>query len=153
MPVAGCFVAAVAGSRPGGDSLSFASPKESKQKKGDPTVCDPSLRYGHLAVLGPAGVSLELAALRQSRALIRLALRSSAHSEGGGKNKYQQPISAERAWRVLLSDSDSDSDFFPQARPGWACAAQEKRDQGRALFEPQASLRAPPLFLRSAGCP
>ena len=42
---------------------------------------------------------------------------------------------------------------FPQARPGWACAVREKRDQGRALFEPQASLRGPPLFLRSAGCP
>ncbi|MEO5660111.1 MAG: hypothetical protein ABIQ90_09965, partial [Polaromonas sp.] len=26
---------------PGGDSLSFASPKESKQRKGDPTVCVP----------------------------------------------------------------------------------------------------------------
>jgi hypothetical protein len=33
-------------------------------------------------VLGPAGVPLELAALRQSRALIRLGLRSSAHTEG-----------------------------------------------------------------------
>src|SRR2546425_8023536 len=91
MPVAGCFVAAVAGSRPGGYSLSFASPKESKQRKGDPAVCDPSLRYGHPAVLGPAGVSLELASLRQSRALIRLDLRSSAQTEGGGK-EYKQPI-------------------------------------------------------------
>ncbi len=27
---------------PGGNSLSFASPKESKQRKGDPAVCDPS---------------------------------------------------------------------------------------------------------------
>ena len=27
--------------RPAADSLSFASPKESKQRKGDPTVCDP----------------------------------------------------------------------------------------------------------------
>ena len=39
------------------------------------------------------------------------------------------------------------------SRPGWACAAQGKRDQGRALFEPQASLRGPPLSLSSAGCP
>ena len=35
-------------------------------------------------MLGPDGVPLELAALRQSRALIRLDLRSSAHTEGGG---------------------------------------------------------------------
>jgi hypothetical protein len=28
--------------RPAADLLSFASPKESKQRKGDPTVCDPS---------------------------------------------------------------------------------------------------------------
>jgi hypothetical protein len=65
-----------------GDRLSFASPKESRQRKGDPGACVPSLRYRHLAVLSPAGVPLELAALRQSRALIRLGLRSSAHSQG-----------------------------------------------------------------------
>ncbi|SFU29450.1 hypothetical protein SAMN05216350_101157 [Polaromonas sp. YR568] len=41
---------------PGGDSLSFASPKGSKQRKGDPAVCVPSLRYGQPAVLGPDGV-------------------------------------------------------------------------------------------------
>ena len=46
---------------PGGDSLFFASPKKSKQKKGDPAVCDPSLRFGHPAVLSPAGVSCKLA--------------------------------------------------------------------------------------------
>ena len=62
--------------------LSFASPKESKPRKGDPTVCVPPLRYGQPAVLGPAGVELELASLRQSLALIRLDLRSSAQTEG-----------------------------------------------------------------------
>ena len=56
--------------------------KQSKQKKGDPTVCVPPLRYGQPAVLGPAGVPLALASLRQSRALIHLKLRSSAHTEG-----------------------------------------------------------------------
>ena len=34
------------------------------------------------AVLAPAGVELELASLKQSLALIRLDLRSSAHTEG-----------------------------------------------------------------------
>jgi len=41
--------------RPAADLLSFASPKESKQRKGDPTVCDPSLRYGQPAVLDSGG--------------------------------------------------------------------------------------------------
>ena len=41
--------------RPAADSLSFASPKESKQRKGDPTVCVPSLRYGQPAVLDSGG--------------------------------------------------------------------------------------------------
>ena len=31
---------------PAGDSLSFASPKESKQRKGDPQSATPALRYG-----------------------------------------------------------------------------------------------------------
>ncbi len=36
---------------PAGDLLSFASPKESKQRKGDPTARVPPLRYGQPAVL------------------------------------------------------------------------------------------------------
>ena len=71
-----------------GDSLFFASPKKSKQKKGDPTVCVPPLRYGQPAVLGPAGVPLALASLKQSLALIRLDLRSSAHSQGFGGPEF-----------------------------------------------------------------
>jgi hypothetical protein len=65
-----------------GDLLFFVSPKKPKEKKGDPGACVPSLRYGQPAVLAPSGVPLELAALRQSQALIRLKLRSSAHSQG-----------------------------------------------------------------------
>ncbi len=53
--------------RPAGDSLFFASPKKSKQKKGDPTCCVPPLRYGQPAVLGPAGVSLN--SLRSNNAI------------------------------------------------------------------------------------
>jgi len=47
-------------------------------------VWDPSLRYGHPAVLTENGVELELAALRQSLALIRFRLRSSAQPDGWG---------------------------------------------------------------------
>jgi hypothetical protein len=35
--------------RPAAHLLSFASPKESRQRKGDPAVCDPPLRYGRPA--------------------------------------------------------------------------------------------------------
>ncbi len=47
-------------------------------------VWDPSLRYGQPAVLAENGVELELAALRQSLALIRFRLRSSAQPDGWG---------------------------------------------------------------------
>ena len=70
---------------PAGDSLSFASPKESKPRKSDPTGCVPSLRCGQPAVLSFVGVSLNsrrFASLKQTRALIRQNLRSSAHPEG-----------------------------------------------------------------------
>ena len=70
---------------PGGNSLSFCVAKKKVSKeKGDPAVCVPALRSGQPAVLGPAGAGLELASLRQSPVLIRLDLRSSAHTEGWG---------------------------------------------------------------------
>jgi NADPH:quinone reductase-like Zn-dependent oxidoreductase len=59
------FLRAAGRGLPGGNSLSFASPKESKQRKGDPTCCVPSLRYGQPAVLGSGGVSLN--SLRSNR--------------------------------------------------------------------------------------
>ena len=68
-----------------GDSLFFCFAKSKVSKrKGDPAVCVPPLRCGQPAVLASSGVPLELAALRQSRALIHLKLRSSAHTEGVG---------------------------------------------------------------------
>ena len=63
--------------------LSFASPKESKQRKGDPMVWVPPLRYGQPAVLAKNGAELELGyRLRQSPVLIRFRLRSSAQPDG-----------------------------------------------------------------------
>jgi hypothetical protein len=83
-----CFFGAVGREfAPAGESLSFASPKESNQRKGDPTVCVPSLRYGQPAVLGESGGpqnSLHFVALRQLRPLSRFPLRSSAQPEGSG---------------------------------------------------------------------
>ncbi len=54
-------------------------------------VWDPSLRYAQPAVVGKSGVELELGyRLRQSLALIRFDLRSSAQPDGWGiKNQYR----------------------------------------------------------------
>src|SRR6186713_3341346 len=82
-----CFGAEVVwvpepGLAPAGEALFFASPKKSTQKKGDPGCCVPcaSLR-GNLRCSVQAG-SRQLASLKQVFALIRLALRSSAHPQG-----------------------------------------------------------------------
>ena len=89
---------AEAGSRPACEALFFASPKKSTQKKGDPTVCVPcaSLR-GNLWCSGLAGSrsnSLRFTSLRQSRALIRQTLRSSAHPEGQGSRTSTRAIAS-----------------------------------------------------------
>ena len=85
------------GVRPAAQWLSFASPKESHQRKGDPARCVPSLRCGQPAVLvrgarrgtrfalrAPLGQPRRVRA-RSTRAPTRVpphALRSSAHREG-----------------------------------------------------------------------
>jgi hypothetical protein len=102
------------------------------------------------AVLGPAGVSCKLACGSNRHETLYpsgLPLLSAYRRGRSGKRPKPTAEYAERALRVLLPDSAS------KTRPGWACAAPGKRDQGRALFEPQASLRGPPHSWRSAGCP
>jgi len=104
---------AEAGSRPACESLSFASPKERNQRKGDPTVCVPAAaRRGNLRSSGLAGSrsnSLRFTSLRQSRALIRQTLRSSAHPEvQRGQNIptglcFARP-SLRSAWRLRPRD-------------------------------------------------
>ncbi|WP_341917392.1 hypothetical protein, partial [Polaromonas sp. YR568] len=70
---------------PGGNSLFFCVAKRKVSKrKGDPMVRVPSLRCGQPAVLAESGVELELATLRQSLALIRSRLCSSARPDGLG---------------------------------------------------------------------
>ena len=83
--------------------LLFLRRQEKKAKEGDPTVCVPALRFGQPAVLASSGVSLELAALRQSRALIRWPLRSSAHSEGMGEPNSHSGLCCARPWGRQLA--------------------------------------------------
>ena len=80
------MVEAGAGSRPGGRGTFLCFAKEKYPKERRPAVCVPhAFASGQPAVLGPSGVSPKLAALRQRRALIRSALRSSAQPDGGGQ--------------------------------------------------------------------
>jgi hypothetical protein len=93
------------GLAPAGELLSFASPKASSQRKGEPTVCVPQQSCGQPAVLVSGGVSLELGyRLKQSRALIPLKLRSSAQTEGHRTAQLPQLSPATRlaALRVTL---------------------------------------------------
>ena len=91
-----------------GTFLCFAKEKYPKERR---PRCLRPLRFapGQPAVLGFGGVSLELASLRQSRALIRQTLRSSAHPEGqGGRNIhtglcFARP-SLRSAWRLRPRD-------------------------------------------------
>ena len=85
------FACAEGGCRdvPPAGHLLFLRRQEKKAKEGDPTVCVPcaALR-GNLRCSRPAGSrsnSLRCASLRQSRALIRWPLCSSAHTEGMGE--------------------------------------------------------------------
>ena len=104
----------------------------------------PALRSGQPAVLGAGGVSLELApaALRQSRALIRHPLRSSAHTEGGGSPTSTRAIAA----------------LGPKGRRRYAPRWPE-----RAVFSPplvaapasgclRGGMRAPARMLRELTC-
>ena len=116
---------AEAGSRPAGESLSFASPKERNQRKGDPTVCVPcaSLR-GNLRCSGLAGSrsnSLRFTSLRQSRALIRQTLRSSAHPEGHGGT------TSTRAFASLGPTSRAQAPRAAQLGPSAAMARMDVR--------------------------
>ena len=92
MGCVGFFWGCWPGLAPAGDLLSFASPKESKQRKGDPTVCVPALRFGQPAVLGPAGVSLN--SLRSNNAIPDPSgppLLGASTRGGYGEKKSKQP--------------------------------------------------------------
>ena len=83
------------GSAPGGAVTFFRFAERKSPKKGRPHCLRP-LRFatGQPAVLASSGVSLELASLRQSRALIRWPLRSSAHTEGMGSQTAIRAIAS-----------------------------------------------------------
>jgi hypothetical protein len=86
-------------------------------------TCGATLRCGQPAVLAASGVSLELApaALRQSRALIRWPLRSSAHPEG--------TVAAQQPYGPSLRSAPKGAGAVRRAR-------QAKRSDGPSSFHP-----------------
>ena len=153
---------------PGGNSLSFASPKESKQRKGDPAVCVPfALLRGNLRCSVQAGSrsnSLRCTSLRQSRSLIRLNLRSSAHTEGAIENGSGNQIPTRtrhgeslflQVFGVLSSAVGSSAVryWYSFLHPLWMRrGAEDQTDQGKNLFE-RSELFLTPAGPSTAGCP
>ena len=76
---------------PAGDSLSFASPKESKQRKGDPQSATPALRYGANLRRGGCGVRRGLALLLRSAARTTTASQSTKHARSDARATPQPP--------------------------------------------------------------
>ncbi|BDT68103.1 hypothetical protein os1_22850 [Comamonadaceae bacterium OS-1] len=88
-------LALLAGSSPRrASNFSLFGQRKVTKRKATPATCVPSLRCGQPAVLAPGGVLLELASLKQSQALIRRALRSSAHLEGAPDADTTRAIAA-----------------------------------------------------------
>ena len=141
--------------RPAADSLSFASPKESKQRKGDPTVCVPSLRCGQPAVLdyggGPQN-SLRSNSCGPDPASICAPRRSqkgwgedrpSLRSAGANPNsptQHQQPISTTAALRAAVAWWPSEAKARSVSKP--LCmrrGAERFADQGRSCLSEASS--------------
>jgi hypothetical protein len=148
-----------------GGLLSFASPKESKQRKGDPGSVPAALvpcatRFGR--GLRNSG----LKPLRQCSPFIRPSLRCSAPSKGPGKPSGVETGVAtigtgENLIFALFSGSTATGQYCGKAvepRRFWAPlrgAEQRRRAGGSrlALFEPQASSGKPPGPTSSARNP
>ena len=140
--------------RPTAHSLSFASPKESKQRKGEPDSspgCAGTLRCS------PRSGCAETRFAQTPAPLIRPRLRYSPPHNGVGGRKYQQP---NRQRRALARPSARAPEFGigigvclclcppPPFKAGLSSAG--KRGSGRALFEAIAEFSPTPLLPSSA---
>ncbi len=151
--------------RPAADLLSFASPKESKQRKGDPTVCDPcaSLR-GNLRCSRFAGSRrTRFAQTAASPDPRNAALLGAARGEGesrafaslglgtaNSQHKYQPPQARSACGGFVAERSDGP----PGTQTPSVCA--EERSVSRIRARPclsEASLGETPRNVSTAGCP
>ncbi|MET3394209.1 hypothetical protein ABIC33_004883 [Variovorax sp. 1140] len=149
---------------PAADLLFFASPKKRRQKKGDPTVCVPPLRYGQPAVLDVGGGpqnSLHCVALRQLRPLSLLRLRSSAQPEGSDPRHRFARLLNRLDWPSLRSAADMGQELirmhFAHRTPDTTRRSNDPRPQRphRLIPSPAGAAErskgpyvSPPLWLR-----
>ena len=127
---------------PAADSLFFASPKKSKQKKGDPAVCDPcgaNLRRGVCGVRRGTRYALARCARTTTASQITKHARSDAHAtpqtprrrrsqKGVGSPTAQQPNSPTATRAVAALGPDGRRRFAPRsARPSAAMARRDVR--------------------------
>ena len=109
--------------------------KKRRQKKATPSLRPLRFASGNLRCSRPAGSrsnSLRCAALRQSRALIRWPLRSSAHTEGSGS-----PTAA----RAIASLGPNSSAHVPRA--GRSSGRVERSDDPNGCLDVHPLLAAP----------
>ena len=104
--------------RPAAQWLSFASPKESHQRKGDPARCVPALRCGQPAVLAPGGVRANSLRSNSARPFLRPALRSSAHP-GGDPGGGDQTAAASQLRRAERSNGPCGCSAVRRPNPLW----------------------------------
>ncbi len=138
-----CFVVAFRSRdvAPAGESLSFASPKESNQRKGDPAVCDPVRPRGERGNLGcsGAGCAVELTArwrapFRQPRQISSRCGRVLRHA------RHPAPC----APQAHPEGSDSGHRFArPPGRQAFASLGQSQRRTSPAVGCAVRSTRAP----------
>jgi len=147
---------------PGGNSLFFCFAKRKVSKrKGDPGCCVPPLRYGQPAVLGPAGVWLNSPSAQTTPALIRLALRSSAHPQGDPEYQAANSRRQKSEYRKLQGHAIacpclSLSPLPIPIAPSWlGRGAQSQADQGSRCLSAvkRSEFSETPLGSSTAGCP
>jgi len=146
--LAGCLVFFPGpGLAPAGDSLSFASPKESKQRKGDSTVCDPfaALR-GNLRCSRFAGSRRTRFAQTAASPYPRNAALLGAARGGGSGHRCARPSKPFGSSLCSASVKDpgpthahsphKDAPRRVDPDPLWLCrGAQEKAGSGPQLSE------------------
>ena len=128
------------GLAPVGELLSFASPKESNQRKGDPTVCDPGAALRGNLRCSRNGGRPQTRCAQTCVLLVPVPLRCSAQPEGAGgqkpegKTTYSQRQNPTFTW-ICIDPSVNLSlgifDFAPAERsdgsPNPSGCAEERR--------------------------
>jgi hypothetical protein len=132
--------------------LSFASPKESSQRKGDPGLRG-WLRQLPCATRNRRGLRNSGCALRQSSPFFRRFLRCSALHTGPEKRRAPKPRPRSGMLRSTAKKAKNPSPSWPRAPLGPLRGAEQRRNAGGlrfAMFEPQASSGKPPGVSSSA---